>query len=291
MAHPRIEGGYYIKARSIADSDIMRSPPYVREVWDWILMNANHKDNKSIKRGQIFTTLDYICEGLCWFVGYRKVSYTKDHMKKAMKALKNASMITTNKSTRGFLITVCNYEFYQDPKNYESTSESTNESTTKAPSKHHESPHDKQECKNEKKERKEESKGVATLTPCQEMIDIWNDEFQKVIKPNSNGVQLTKPRGIKLAKQFKESFKDSLHEWRVYCQKIRDSAFLSGGNDRGWTADIDWVLEPKNLTKILEGRYENAEQTRDFHGKPSAHDNVTEGIKLLLSRRAGQQEY
>jgi hypothetical protein len=176
MAHPRIEGGYYIKARSIADSDIMRSPPYVREVWDWLLMNANHKDNKSIKRGQIFTTLDDICEGLCWFVGYRKVSYTKDHMKKAMRALKKASMITTNKSTRGFLITVCNYEIYQNPKNYESTSESTNESTTKAPSKHHESPHDKQECKNERKKE--------NIYPDWLPLEAWNNflEMRKGMK-------------------------------------------------------------------------------------------------------------
>ena len=28
-------------------------------------------------------------------------------------------MITTTKTTRGMLITVCNYDFYQDPKNYE----------------------------------------------------------------------------------------------------------------------------------------------------------------------------
>ncbi len=136
----KIGGGYYIKARCIMQSEIMRSPPYVREVWDWLLMNANHKDRGSVKRGQLFTCLDAIREGLAWYIGYRKVTYTKDSMKKAMKALKKASMITTSVSTNGMLITICNYDNYQNPKNYESTNESTNESTIKAPSKHHESP-------------------------------------------------------------------------------------------------------------------------------------------------------
>lgn len=135
-----IEGGYYIKARIIMQSEIMRSPPYVREVWDWLLMKANHAEGRSsgrtINRGQLFTSLDDIREGLAWYVGYRKTTYTKDHMKKAMKALKKASMITTSVSTRGLLITICNYDKYQTPANYESTNESTGESTNEAPMKH-----------------------------------------------------------------------------------------------------------------------------------------------------------
>lgn len=142
------------------NSDIMRQPPHVREIWDWLLMNANHTEGKSsgtiIKRGQLFTSLNEIKEGLCWYVGYRKMSYTKDHTKKAMKALKKASMITTNVSTKGMLITICNYDRFQDPKNYESTNESTNESTDEAPMKHRESPHHKQEGKNYKNEKKKE---------------------------------------------------------------------------------------------------------------------------------------
>ncbi len=135
-----LRGGYYMKARCIMESDIINQPPHIREVWDWVLMNANYTVGKSsgvaINRGQLFTTLDKIREGLSWYVGYRKESYTKDHMKKAMKALKKAAMITTNKSTRGLLITICNYDIYQNPSNYDSTNESTSEGARKAPSKH-----------------------------------------------------------------------------------------------------------------------------------------------------------
>lgn len=35
------------------------------------------------------------------------------------------------------------------------------------------------------------------------------------------------------------------------------SSFLTGGNDRGWKADFDWILNENNLVKILEGKYES----------------------------------
>ena len=42
----KIKGGYYIKARQIQQSKIAYAPPYVREIWDWLLMQANHTDVK-----------------------------------------------------------------------------------------------------------------------------------------------------------------------------------------------------------------------------------------------------
>ncbi|MCT4143029.1 hypothetical protein HZP66_02165 [Elizabethkingia anophelis] len=36
-----------------------------------------------------------------------------------------------------------------------------------------------------------------------------------------------------------------------------ESSFLNGENDRGWSADFDWIMKPTNFTKILEGNYRN----------------------------------
>lgn len=133
----KINGGYYMKARKIQESKIHRHPPYVREIWDWLLMNANHSDNKykghEIKRGQLFRTYKDIREGLAWYVGYRKEMYNENHTKRAMKILREARMVDTTKAPGGVMITILNYDKYQDPKNYESTNESTNESTLVEP--------------------------------------------------------------------------------------------------------------------------------------------------------------
>jgi hypothetical protein len=37
---------------------------------------------------------------------------------------------------------------------------------------------------------------------------------------------------------------------------IPRSPFLRGENARGWRADFDWMLEPKNFTKLTEGTYD-----------------------------------
>jgi hypothetical protein len=116
----KIQGGYYIKARCIQDSEIATAPPHVREIWDWLLKECNHADNKLFKRGQCMRTFKDIQDGLKWYIGWRKMTYSKWDCEKAMKVLKKATMITTKKTTRGLIITVLNYDFYQDASNYES---------------------------------------------------------------------------------------------------------------------------------------------------------------------------
>ena len=118
-----ISNGYYIKARKIQNSDISTQPPHVREIWDWLIKEANHKDNGKFHRGQCLRTYRDILDGLCWFVGYRKMSYTKSQCENALKWLTKQGMITKSKTTRGLIITICNYDFYQNPKNYENHTE------------------------------------------------------------------------------------------------------------------------------------------------------------------------
>ena len=46
-------------------------------------------------------------------------------------------------------------------------------------------------------------------------------------------------------------------DWIEGVSKISMSNFCNGDNDRGWRADFEFLLKPGNLTKILEGRYDN----------------------------------
>jgi len=123
-----IKGGYYLKARCIQNSEIAIMPPYVREIWDWLLKEANHSDQISngtkIERGQVIRTFKDIQNGLLWMVGWRKMTYKKWQCENAMKLLKKADMITTTKTTRGMSIIIKKYKEYQNPSNYESNSDS-----------------------------------------------------------------------------------------------------------------------------------------------------------------------
>jgi hypothetical protein len=119
----KIKGGYYIKARRIQESEIAHCPPHVREIWDWLLKEANHKTvtvhGQIIERGQCIRTYKDIQEGLHWRVGWRKMTYTKWQCEEVMKKLRTLGMITTKKTTRGIIITIVNYDRFQDPSNYE----------------------------------------------------------------------------------------------------------------------------------------------------------------------------
>jgi len=173
----KIPKGYYIKARKIKESEIAHAPPHVREIWDWLIQNANHKalkcGGKTIGRGQILTSYKDIREGLHWKVGWRKERYSRSQCENSLKLLRKATMIATQKSTRGIIITLLNYDYYQNPKNYECHKESHNESRPCAT----ELPHYKQEW--------EECKKDNISSPVLKIFNYWNKYRGKsVIKPD-----------------------------------------------------------------------------------------------------------
>ena len=147
---PNVNGGFYLKARCAKGSFIAKAPPHVREIWDWLIMNANFKDNGKLKRGQVLTTYSEILDDLSWYVGYRKVAYKKHNCETAMKMLAKEKMITTAKTTRGMIITICNYDKYQDIKNYESRTETDIESDNETATKPHDKGTNDNECTNDK---------------------------------------------------------------------------------------------------------------------------------------------
>jgi len=64
-------------------------------------------------------------------------------------------------------------------------------------------------------------------------------------------------------------------------KKTKESPHLQGVNDRGWTATFDWIFEPANFIKILEGNYEkrnngknNTTGKTDVEHKQSAVNSV-----------------
>lgn len=130
-----IKGGYILQPRIIDESKVSKYPPHVREIWLYLLRKANHEDNVThgtlIKRGQLKTSYRTILDDLSWYVGYRKESYKKHHCETAMRLLTKEHMVTTAKTTRGIIVTICNYDYYQDPKNYETDSANDNETTMK----------------------------------------------------------------------------------------------------------------------------------------------------------------
>lgn len=99
-------------------------------------------------------------------------------------------------------------------------------------------------------------KGVTPNKVLEDAIAGWND---MAAVAGLAGVQrLTEPRRRALKARLAEA--GGIEGWLAMLERVRDSSFLTGGNDRGWRADFDFVVKESNFTKIMEGKYDQREQ-------------------------------
>ena len=79
------------------------------------------------------------------------------------------------------------------------------------------------------------------------------------------------PKVLKLSDSRKKAIKARLSDFGLEEIKraftlTEQSDFLKGTNANGWQAGFDWLMKPANLTKVLEGNYENKHKA----GKPGS---------------------
>ena len=118
-----IPGGYVIIARKLLASGIMEKPPLFLKLWIWMLMKASHKKHGSLKRGQFRTSIDEMREAMAHKVGYRIVKPSRKEIWGIYDFLTKVTMIVTTKVIHGLVITILNYDYYQNPENYEGNDE------------------------------------------------------------------------------------------------------------------------------------------------------------------------
>jgi hypothetical protein len=193
---PKIHGGYYLKARCVQNSTISTAPPHVREIWDWILREVNHKEGNSsgrvIARGECVRTYESILEGLKWKVGYRTERYSRSQCETAMKVLTREGMITTTKTTRGMVIKVVNYDKFQTPSNYENHNEIKTR-TTREPQQSHTINKNDKNVKNDKNDKKD----IKLHQKVDYLLNIPNKDINEFIGKFNVTEEIVKEKGEK----------------------------------------------------------------------------------------------
>lgn len=267
-----IPGGYVLKPRSIKDSWIAHAAPVVREVWDWLIMNANYKPAKysgfTVDRGQIFCSYLDIREALSWMVGYRKEMYSENQMKHAMKQLASHGMIHPTKQPRGMLITICNYSKYQDSSNYESTGEQLTNQPMSEPSINSASLSISKEVKEVKKEEvlvsQEETQPKAKFS-CEDVVNVYHE-----VLPEAKGVRILSDKRKALIRGFwakatkitrqMDGVPFTLEEWKKYLQYISTNCrwMLEDRQDqktgKTWQVKgIEYFLNIETYVHVREG--------------------------------------
>jgi hypothetical protein len=85
------------------------------------------------------------------------------------------------------------------------------------------------------------------------------DEFNKICIsfPKVQIINQTRKKSI----QSRLNSGYTIEKFTTLFEKAQTSGFLKGENDRNWTATFDWLINETNMTKVLEGNYDNKANT------------------------------
>ncbi|WP_446471137.1 replication protein [Xenorhabdus stockiae] len=255
-------------------------------LWVRLLGKAQHKPrtvefggvNWDLEAGQLVTTIPLLARKLKDSKGNEK---TKKQVRDMLEFFTSEGMLTFNGNRHGTVITITNYALYQG--NFGVTNEVTKQVTNK-PS------HDAalsegqvtklvtnqvRQSKNVLEQEVLEQELNTPLTPHEGNVDevakpkkrkptpkINYDEYlnaynEEVGDRLPHAVEANTKRQRALNKIIPKLATPNVNGWRAYVRAFVGMArpFYFGESDRGWTADIDFLLRETTLTGVREGKF------------------------------------
>lgn len=248
--------------------------------WEWyddkntkclfihLLLSANYKPLKwrgmDVPRGSLITSRAKLAQ---------ETKMTEREVRTSLTRLISTSEIaikTTNKFT---IVTICNYERYQD-ENSASVQQIDQQNDQRPTSKR---PADDQqtttsiEYVDSKIGRKKENKtttitAIASASPDAQVAagkgEVNFEALKKFVNETLDEAGATIPRIKDMSDQrramvlarIKQHGKEA---FATVIEKAARSSFLNGGGNKGFRADFSWIIRPNNFLKILEGNYDD----------------------------------
>ena len=237
------------------------SVPCVKDVFIHLLITANYATSEyrgvTIERGQAVFGLDSLSQSL---------GYSIKQIRTAVDKLKKTGEITVWTNRQFSVATIINYDEYQDmTENDERANEGQTDGKRKA---------NKGQTKGtqravSKEIKKERNKEIYTY-----VLDEFNSVCQSLPKVKTIN-QTRRGRIDKAQAQLGDMTFTELFN------RVEASDFLTG-RVKTWRADFDWILKPENLTKIIEGSYDNRTAPNKRRGKSSVYS--LEGASFDVSK-------
>jgi predicted kinase len=225
--------------------------------WEWygdasckivfldLLLHANFKSKK-------YQGVE-VPEGAC-VTGYeslaKRVGLSVQQVRTAFKKLKSTGELTVKQHPKFSIVSITNWEKYQGSNSQSTAEQQASNRRATAPLE------GKKERKIERGDTLVASATEVEAEPEPDLVSLAFEDWEQVAK----ACNLPVPRKItdKRRKAMKARIKDEgLDGWREMLRKVAASSFLKGQNNSGWSADIDFVLNPANFNKIMEGKYDD----------------------------------
>lgn len=114
------------------------------------------------------------------------------------------------------------------------------------------------------------------------LMDLWNKNCGDL--PKCKG--LSKARRAKMSQRLTEI--RGTDDWLRVIEKLKNSDFCNGANDRGWRADFDFLLKPDTPLRALEGKYDNMAKATPKNWDYEAM-KVFEAVRKYGATKAGNE--
>ena len=101
------------------------------------------------------------------------------------------------------------------------------------------------------------------------VVNMYNEIFKSYPKVKSLSDSRKKAIKARLVKHTMEEIKEVF-------EKAEASDFMRGCNSKNWQASFDWMIMDRNMTKILDGNYDNrdAANTNKHPNRDSSYDGL-----------------
>ena len=141
--------------------------------------------------------------------------------------------------------------------------------------------------KSKEEKSKEEKSRLLPAHTWKAVVDAWNtilgDHLPKVQTLTEGRKEALKARLEELSSDMEEAVRMLTEAF----EKVKQSTFLLGDNDRGWSATFDWVIQSADkLAKIIEGVY-------DDHGtnRKATNSDIALGVDEWIEPGTGRRTY
>ena len=247
--------------RKLLDNPVTMKDADHLAVWIYLLLNASHNEHPALfkgekimlKPGQLITGRKSIALAL---------HIDESKVERILKSLKSEQQIEQQTSSKNRLISITNWEFYQQSEQ-QSEQQVNNKRTTSE-----QQVNTNKNIKNDKNERKD---------ICQNILDLFNR-----ICCSFGGVKnITKNRAEIISDSLKTY---SLDDFKKVFEKAEQSDFLKGNNNRNWSASFDWLIKEDNMAKVLEGKYDSKQkkQSNKFCDFPQRQYDFSNDKELII---------
>ena len=264
------------------------------QLFIYLLLKASCEDKQwqgiTVKRGQLVTSNGSM---------RRDLKLSEQQIRTCIKRLISTGEITYQSTNRYVIITICNYDKYQENKSV--ANEPINEQANTIPTDEQRAINGQtttsKEIKNirnkeisisedidTKKSRKAASPSASAEAqaeeptekiPFAEIKNLWNSTctgFARLVVISDNRRNKIRNRVAEMG-----GVEKALPIIKTIFEKAQASSFLKGDNKRGWKASFDWFFEnDKNWVKVFEGNYDEkpagTPQARQYKPKDDVND-------------------